>query len=102
MTATTVSSFELQDVQARGDSLTIQVLRRSTLVLVGAGLQGARRIAVTGTGISETVFTYELRSGAFVESQGQSALQLRFETIQQTEQVTQRSTSRVRRRNPGA
>ena len=98
MTATTVSVFEIRDTQARGDSLIIEVRRQSTLALTGAGLQGARRITVTGTGTSESTFTYDLRAGVFLESQGQSVLQLRFETIQQTEQVTQRSATRVRRR----
>ena len=98
MTATTVSNFEVQDVQRRGDSTLVLVARRATLTLAGTGMQGPRRITVAGNGTSETMFTYDLRGGAFVESSGQSVLQLRFETIQQTEQVTQRSTSRVRLR----
>ena len=101
MTATTISTFEIQDIQPRGDSLVVPVVRRSTLDLSGTGTQGSRRITVTGSGTSETVFTFELRGGVLLESQGQSILQLRFETIQQTEQVTQQSTSRVRRRVPG-
>ena len=100
MAATTVSSFEVQDIQVRGDSTLVGVMRRSTLTLAGTGVQGSRRIAVAGSGTSEALFRYDLRAGAFVESTGQSVLELRFETIQQTEQVTQRSTSRVRRR-PG-
>ena len=102
MTATTVSSFEIQDIQPRGDSLIVQIIRRSTLTLAGTGTQGVRRITVSGSGTSETRFAYELRGGVFLESQGQSVLQLRFETIQQTEQVTQRSTSSVRRRLAGS
>lgn len=98
MMATTISAFEIQDVQPRGDSLVVPIVRRSVLTLSGTGTQGTRRITITGTGTSETVFSYELRGGVFLESQGQSILQLRFETIQQTEQVTQQSTSRVRRR----
>ena len=102
MTATTVSNFEIQDIQARGDSLIVQIIRQSTLTLAGTGTQGVRRITVSGSGTSETRFAYELRGGVFLESQGQSVLQLRFETIQQTEQVTQRSTSSVRRRLGGS
>jgi len=98
MTATTRAIFEARDVQSRGDTTIVQVLRRSTLTLNGAGVQGSRRIAVSGTGTSETLFTYDLRAGAFLESTGQSTLRLRFETIQQTEEVTQRSTSWVRLR----
>ena len=101
MTATTVSNFEIQDIQPRGDSLIVQIIRQSTLTLAGTGTQGVRRITVSGSGTSETRFAYELRGGVFLESQGQSVLQLRFETIQQTEQVTQRSTSSVRRRLRG-
>ena len=99
MIATTRSTFEVQDVRSRGDSAIAQVIRRSTLMLTGVGLQGSRRIAVEGTGTSETVFSYDLRVGAFIESSGHSTLQLRFETLQQTEQVTQRATSRVRLRS---
>ena len=102
MTAVTVSTFEIQPVQPRGDSLIVQIIRRSTLSLSGTGTQGVRRISVAGTGTSETRFSYELRGGVFLESQGQSVLQLRFETIQQTEQVVQRSVSTVRRRIPGS
>ena len=102
MTAVTLSTFEIQDVQPRGDSLIVPIIRRSILTLSGTGTQGARRISVNGTGTSETRFTYELRGGVFLESQGQSVLQLRFETIQQTEQVVQRSMSTVRRRIPGS
>jgi len=98
MTATTKAIFEARDIQSRGDTSIVQVLRRSTLTLAGAGVQGSRRISVSGTGTSETLFSYELHAGAFLESTGQSTLQLRFETIQQTEEVTQRSTSRVRLR----
>jgi len=98
MTATTVSTFEVLDIRTRGDSTIGEVIRRSTLTLGGAGMQGSRRITVTGTGTSETLFRYDLRAGAFIESTGQSMLDLRFETIQQTEQVSQRSSSRVRLR----
>ena len=99
MIATSVSSCEVRGVQSRGDSAIAQIVRRSTLTLTGAGVQGSRRIAVAGTGTSEAVFTYDLRGGAaFVESTGQSLLQLRFETTQQTETVTQRATSRARLR----
>ncbi len=98
MTATTRAIFEAQNVQSRGDTTIVQVLRRSTLTLSGAGIQGSRRIAVSGTGTSETLLSYDLRAGAFLESTGQSTLRLRFETIQQTEEVTQRSTSQVRLR----
>ena len=101
MTATTVSTFEVRNVQPRGDSLIMHIVRRSTLTLSGSGTQGTRRISVAGSGSSETTFSYELRGGVFLESQGQSLLQLRFETIQQTEQVTQRSVSSVRHRAPG-
>ena len=98
MTAVTVSTFEAQDVQARSDSLILPIIRRSALTLAGSGTQGTRRITVSGTGMSETTFHYDLRAGAFLHSEGQSRLQLRFETIQQTEHVIQQSTSRVRRR----
>ncbi len=101
MTAITVSTFEIQDVMPRGDSLILPVIRRSSLTLSGVGTQGARTITVTGSGTSETVLSYELRGGVFLESRGESVLQLRFETIQQTEQVTQRSTSTVHRRAAG-
>lgn len=98
LTATTVSTFEVQDIRSRGDSTIGQVVRRSTLTINGTGMQGSRRIGVTGTGTSETLFSHDLRAGAFIESTGQSTLDLRFETVQQTERVTQRSTSRVRLR----
>lgn len=98
MVATTQAIFEARNVQSRGDTTIVQVLRRSTLTLSGAGLQGSRKIAVRGTGTSETLFSYDLHAGSFLESTGHSTLQLRFETIQQTEEVTQRSTSRVRLR----
>ena len=61
-------------------------------------MQGARRITVQGAGTSQTVLTYDLREGHFLESNGQSELLLGFETIQQTEQITQRSTTRIQRR----
>jgi len=99
MLATTLSIFDVHDIRSRGDSTIIQVGRRSTLTLSGAGMQGSRRIAIAGNGTSETLFRYDGRAGLFLESTGQSMLQLRFETIQQTEQVTQQSTSRVQLRS---
>lgn len=95
MMATTQSTYEIQGLPA---SATVQIVRRSRLILSGAGLQGSRRIAVTGDGTSETAFTYDLHAGVFLGSTGQSVLRLRFETIQQTEQVTQHSTAQVRLR----
>lgn len=98
MTATTRAIFEARNVQSRGNTTVVEVLRRSTLTLAGAGLQGSRRITVNGTGTSETIFSYDLRAGAFLEGAGQSTLRLRFDTVHQTEEVTQRSTSRIRLR----
>jgi hypothetical protein len=98
LTVTRVSDFQISDVRSSGDSTVATVQRHTVLTLTGSGLQGSRRITVRGDGTSETVFTYDLRGGRFLGSSGQSELRLGFETIQQTEQVVQRSTSSVRLR----
>ena len=98
MTATTTSTFELQNTQSRSDSAIVQIVRRSNLALSGSGLQGSRRITVAGDGTSEAVFTYDLRTGVYLGSVGQSTLRLRFDTIQQTEHVTQQSIAQVQLR----
>jgi hypothetical protein len=99
MTAITVSTFEVQAPRSAGDTTILPIVRRSALALRGTGMQGSRRIAVTGTGISETLFRYDLGAGVLLDGLGESTLQLRFETIQQTEQVLQRSSSRLRLRS---
>ncbi len=98
LTVTRVSDFHISDVRSSGDSTVATVQRHTVLTLTGSGLQGSRRIMIRGDGRSETVFTYDLRGGRFLGSSGQSELHLGFETIQQTEQVVQRSTSSVRLR----
>jgi hypothetical protein len=99
MIATTISTFEVQGMQSAGDTTILPIMRRSSLILAGSGMQGSRRIAVTGEGTSETLFRYELAAGALLDGRGESTLRLRFETIQQTEQVSQRSSSRIRLRS---
>ena len=98
MTVTTISTFEVQSPQAASGSMIGQVRRQSAVTLSGLGLQGSRRITVAGNGTSETLFSYDLAAGTFLGSTGQSVLRLRFETIQQTEEVLQRSSSRISRR----
>ena len=98
LTATRISRFYITEVRESRDSVLAKVLRQTSLTITGSGTQSARRITVRGQGTSETAFTYDLRAGRFLESTGQSVLQLGFETIQQTEQVIQRSNSSVRLR----
>ena len=100
MIVTMLSVFEARDTESYTDTVILPIVRRSTLTLAGSGTQGTRRITLSGNGTSETTFRYDLRRGLFLDSEGQSVLQLRFETTQQTEQITQRSSSRVRRRTP--
>ena len=102
LTVTRVSHFQISNVRNSRDSTLAEVHRQTVLTLVGWGMQGSRRITVRGEGSSQTLFTYDLRAGRFLGSSGQSELRLGFETIQQTEQVVQRSTSHVRLRTiPG-
>jgi len=98
LTVTKISRFQITEVRESRDALLARILRQTTLTITGSGAQGARRITVRGQGTSESAFTYDLRAGHFLESTGQSVLQLGFETIQQTEQVIQRSSSSVRLR----
>lgn len=98
LTTTRISHFRIAEVRNSRDTVLAKVIRQTTLTITGSGTQGARRITVRGQGTSETTFTYDLRAGRFLESTGQSVLQLSFETIQQTEQVVQRSSSIVRLR----
>jgi hypothetical protein len=98
LTAVRVSQLQIGRIRETRDSVVATVTRRTVLTITGSGMQGARRITVRGQGTSETLFTYDVRAGRFLESTGQSVLELGFETIQQTEQVTQRSTSSVRLR----
>jgi hypothetical protein len=98
LTGVRVSRYQISSVRETRDSAVATVARHTSLTITGAGMQGTRRITVRGEGQSETSFTYDVRGGRFLESAGQSVLQLGFETIQQTEQVVQRSTSSVRLR----
>ena len=98
LTVTRISRFQISDVRNSRDSTVVVVQRQTELSLAGSGMQGTRRITVQGAGTSQTVLTYDLRGGHFLESNGQSELLLGFETIQQTEQIMQRSTTRIRRR----
>ena len=98
LTAVRISQLQIGRIRENRDSTIATVTRQTALTITGSGMQGARRITVRGQGTSETLFTYDVRAGRFLESTGQSALQLGFETIQQTDQVTQRSTSSVRLR----
>jgi hypothetical protein len=98
LTVTKISHFQITEVRESRDALLGRILRQTTLSITGSGTQGARRITVRGQGTSESAFTYDLRAGRFLESTGQSVLQLGFETVQQTEQVIQRSSSSVRLR----
>ena len=100
LVVTRVSRFQIDDVRSSRDSTVVLVQRQTVLSVAGSGMQGSRRITVTGDGRSETVFTYDLRGGRFLGSSGQSELLLGFETIQQTEQIVQRSTTRIRFRDP--
>jgi hypothetical protein len=100
LTATRASRYRIVEVRQTRDSTIARIARQTTLSLGGSGLQGTRRITVRGDGSSEAMLTYDVRGGRFLESTGQSVLQLTFETIQQTERVVQRSTSNVRLR-PG-
>ena len=96
LTATRVSHFQVGGVRSTSDSSLADIDRQSALTISGSGTQGSRRITVRGEGTSATRFTYDLRRGRLLESEGQSVLRLAFETIQQTEQVVQHSTSRIR------
>jgi hypothetical protein len=98
MTGTRISRFQVTDVRTSRDSAVAKISRQSSLTLAGVGTQGTRRITVRGEGSSETLLTYDLAAGRFLESTGQSVLQLGFETIQQTDRVVQRSSSTVRLR----
>jgi hypothetical protein len=96
LTLTSISSFEAYPVRQAGYGLSLDLIRRTVLTLAGTGLQGGRPVTVTGQGTSETTFVYDLGAGRLHESAGQSVLHLVFETLHQTEQVTQRSSSRLR------
>ena len=98
LTATRISRFRIDDVRESRDSVVARVIRQTTLSVSGTGLQGTRQITIRGEGTSETAFTYDLRAGRFLESTGQSTLRIGFETIQQTEQIIQQSSSSVRLR----
>ncbi len=99
LTAVRVSRYRITSVRETRDSALATVARQTTLTVGGSGLQGTRRITVRGEGSSEATFTYDVRAGRLLESTGRSVLQLAFETIQQTEQVIQRSTSSTRLRS---
>jgi hypothetical protein len=96
LTGTRISRYQISDVREARDSTIARVDRQTTLTISGTGTQGTRRISVRGQGTSDTVFTFDVTAGRFLESTGQSVLQLSFETIQQTDQIVQRSTSAVR------
>ncbi len=98
MTGTRISHYQVTDVRESRDTAVARVSRQTNLTISGTGAQGARQITVRGHGTSDTVFSFDLTAGRFLESTGQSVLQLGFETIQQTDQVVQRSTSSVRLR----
>ena len=100
LTATRASRYRIIEIRQTRDSTIARIARQTILSLGGSGLQGTRRITVRGDGSSEATLSYDVRGGRFLESTGQSLLQLTFETIQQTERVVQRSTSSVRLR-PG-
>ena len=97
LTVVTRSTFQVDTSSTTRNHII--VIRLTELGVNGFGTQGVRRISVSGKGTSETRFTYDLSGGHLVESTGRSLLQLSFETIQQTEQVVQRSESRVVFRN---
>jgi hypothetical protein len=96
--ATRVSHFQISDIRQSRDTTIAVISRQTALTLRGTGSQGTRRITVQGQGTSETVFTYSVNTGRFLGNTGQSVLQLVFETVQQTEQVVQRSSSTVQLR----
>jgi hypothetical protein len=99
LTAVRFSRYRITSVRETRDSALATVARQTTLTVGGSGLQGTRQITIRGEGNSEATFTYDVRAGRFLESAGRSVLQLTFETIQQTEQVIQRSTSSTRLRS---
>ena len=99
LTGTRLSRYQIVDVHEIRDSIVARVNRQTTLTISGTGTQGTRRISVRGQGTSDTMFSFDLTAGRFIESTGQSVLQLTFETIQQTDKVVQRSSSSVRLRN---
>ena len=101
LTAVRMSRYQITAVRDTRDSAVVTVARQTSLTISGSGMQGARRITVRGEGTSDALFTYDVRAGRFLQSTGQSVLQLGFETIQQTEQIIQRSTSTVRLRSIG-
>ena len=98
LTGTRVSRYQISEVRAVRDSTIAKVSRQTTLMISGTGTQGTRHISVRGQGTSDTIFTFDVTAGRFLESTGQSVLQLSFETIQQTDQIVQHSTSAVRLR----
>jgi hypothetical protein len=98
LTGTRLSRYQIADVRETRDSTVARVNRQTTLTISGTGTQGARRITVRGQGTSDTMFSFDITAGRFLESTGQSVLQLDFETIQQTDKVVQRSSSNVQLR----
>jgi hypothetical protein len=94
-----VSRYQIASVRETRDSSVATVSRQTSLTVGGTGMQGSRRITVRGEGTSNASFLYDVRAGRFLESRSESLLQLAFETIQQTEQVVQRSTSTARLRS---
>ena len=98
LTGTRLSRYQIADVREGRDSVVAKVSRQTTLTISGTGTQGGRRISVRGQGTSDTMFSFDMTGGRFLESTGQSVLRLSFETIQQTDQVVQRSSSSVRLR----
>jgi hypothetical protein len=93
------SVYRIQDIRDSVGISLLRITRASRLLLSGSGLQNGRQVTVRGQGQSETLQTYDISNGAFLESDGYSSMELTFQTLRQRELVHQQSVSRIRRRS---
>jgi len=98
MVSSARSVYRIQDILDTAGTSLLRIARITKLSLSGSGLQSSRQVTVAGQGQSETLLTYDISQGIFLESDGQSILELSFETLRQRQFVNQRSVSRVLRR----
>ena len=98
MVSSARSVYRIHEIRDSTGTSLLRIARGTHLSLSGSGLQGGRQVTITGQGQSETLLTYDISQGMLLESDGQSVLELSFETLRQRQLVQQRSVSRVRQR----
>jgi hypothetical protein len=94
----TITTYRVHEPMDSAGALLLQVSRSTTLTLTGTGFQGSHAITVIGTGQGEAVLTFSLDRGAFLESSGETSMQLSFEAGRQSQTIRQTSSSQIRPR----